>query len=154
MRRMFLVGSLWILGIGLAIHTTAGFFYVLTPMEFWIDYKHVTPVKRSFTLTEDPLRFISSFQTHRPSNVRFQDTLFCDHGDGLGYIRQGQAQNKQYFLKRQEVIDSPFPFPNLAKESGECYLSTTVVLELPLDIERSKKFQSPNFIIGNFEKVR
>jgi len=152
-KHFFLRFSLWMLGLGLLIHASAGFFYVLMPMEFWIDYKNVEPIASEFDINDPAIHFISNFQTFRSADVQFRDTLFCDPGDGLGFHRQGQAQNKQYFLGRQEVVDSVFPFPNLADEAGICYLDTTVVLELPLNIERYKKVRTAKFkITGGLKK--
>lgn len=136
---------MWILGVMLSIHSLAGFYYVLMPMGFWIDYQAVEPAKPVFMVNEE-LHFVSSFITHRPVTVTFNDILFCDTDDDRdGFHRYAQSVNKTYQLRRQQVEDNTFPLPIRVETPATCYLSTTVVLELPLNIDRFVKVNSSKF---------
>ena len=116
-------------------------------MENWIEYKKAEPVKYRFKVGEE-LHFSSDFDVYRSSNITFYDTVMCDtDDDSFGFHQYGVILAKHYQLKKQVVKDSIFPMPKV-DISGKCYLRTSLVLHLPLGIDRFKKVKSNFFYIG------
>ena len=78
--RLYLV-LLWFIALSLVIYHGLLGFYTWWPVEYWLEYHSVEPLKKKFAVNEK-LKFVSHTDLNHNVILTFNDILFCQNEVG------------------------------------------------------------------------
>lgn len=119
-------------------------YYRATPAQWNVKYFDVVPEKPYFSRNES-LYFISDRQVSHDTNVAFNDTLFCDRGDGIFYY-SSSAPGANRFLQIKERKPILWRYPHLAPaDAKKCFLRSQIIEYRPYFIVKSQELFGEEF---------
>ena len=131
----------YFIAIVLVIFTGLYVYYRFMPIDHWITYHSVRPIKNEFDVNEK-LRFISHTDLHKDSILTFNDIIYCLND--AGKFERYDSQNTKRL--HTEVGDKRFdrytiwPFSPGVAHDAICYLESNINLHLPLHVDRSIRY--------------
>ena len=131
--------------IALALFFSVHFLYTeLAPFESYSSYD-VVPIQKVYQ-SDEPIRFKSIYSQLDPLNVEWDDILFCEAKDNLGFISFPPvtiSKFRGWIPENPEVIWTyTGGRPNY---STFCYMRGTMTISLKYGIQKSKTVSTPVF---------
>ena len=94
------------------------------PSTYWIEYEKVIPTKDTFQIGEK-LQFVSVSEVYRPTEVRWNDVLRCDFGQGFGHF--SDYQSSSLVGVRELSTTSPWTYNGvIPNEPTSCFLESHI----------------------------
>ena len=130
-----LVATLWIIAASVSSYHLTWVALRFMPVEHWIQYESVTPVKEVFKVDEK-LKFRTHIIKNKNVTVTFHDTLFCR--DELGGLERHSSQPTFRLLIPENLeYYAVWPYSPGVSSETECCLKSTGEVHLPLHVDRS-----------------
>lgn len=117
--------------------TFANTFTMVAPSSWFMEYQGIEPRTAAFEYGEE-MRFTSHItrKTDKPLDIRWNDVVRCDFGDGYETWRHAEVSVENSPLQSQSIdaperfvntpYDAPWAFPHPApQERAACILSST-----------------------------
>ena len=128
-----------IIGYGLCIVAAVSFqwtYYTVMPVERWFEYDRIEVVEPVYV--GGPIKFISYSDTFRPSDISWNDVLFCQFG-GEGHFDNYSTQSTSKFrvgIKTKDHASGWWYTSNVPNRPAFCYLRSVSTHIRPLGITK------------------
>lgn len=117
----------------------------VAPASYWFEYESVEPLHTNFDIGET-LQFVSKFERYRPVNFTFNDTLYCDNGNGFAYYSNYVSSSIRNMPKKDISIwnyNAIYP-----QQKSTCKLRSVITHTIDRGYKKSQEIDGPEFTIG------
>ena len=113
----------------------------------WFDYYSINPVAPPYEI-EESLLFESDAVIRRPIMLEWNDVLFCDLYDGLGFRYFSSYHSKRHQVSPRDRMKIMWVYGGSApKESASCFLHSTISGRLQFSEDKVQEIKGPLFEI-------
>lgn len=102
-----------------------------TPRQYYFDYLDVSPAQSSFEVGEE-LVFVTRARIFKTVNLIWDDVLYCDLNDGLGYRLYSIYHTSRDHVPPRDVTPKPWVYHReIPLTPSTCHLQSTITAVLP-----------------------
>lgn len=102
-------------------------------------------IKGTYTSNE-PLRFVSRYDSFTQRNMQWDDILFCEAKDGIGFVSFPPVASVKLTGWIPESTNTVWTYTGGRPDfSTHCYLQATMTINLSYGIQKSKQIVTPVF---------
>lgn len=115
--------------------------------DHWFKYYSVSPVDPPF-VDDESLLFESDFEIKRPIEMEWNDILFCDFQDGLGYRYFSNYQSKRHQVEPRSRVKALWVYGGRTPVmAATCFLHSTISGRLEFSGDKVQAIIGPEFSI-------
>ena len=128
---------------GVSFTTVEWFYLQVMPATHWFEYESVEPEQPSYGA--GPINFVSFSQIHRLVDMRWNDVLFCDTDDGMGFRSYSSFDTSRRASPPVPMQPKAWTYHGEVPEQGECYLVSTIEAPLKYGIVKRQVLTGPRY---------
>jgi hypothetical protein len=129
----------WVAALGLVFTHGSYFYYRFMPIDTWLEYHSVRPVKEEVCIN-DTIKFVSDTTLNTDLVMRFNDILYCKDPNTDTYERYNSQNTERLHSIRSKRVLTVWPFnPGVSYETT-CFLESNIRIEFPMNVIRTIRY--------------